>query len=91
MVELNFYSIGGNMRKTTILLAALLAMASSSRAVNLGVYDFNRTFGSSNTQAFEHVFISWVRYKPGTVDSAMHQAQSQNRWLLLSLRLPELL
>jgi cellulose synthase (UDP-forming) len=73
------------MRGTTILFAALFAMASSSRAVNLGVYDFNRTFGSSNTQAFEHVFISWVRYKTGAVYKAMHQAQGRNRWLLLSL------
>jgi len=73
------------MRETTILLAALFAMASSSGAVNLGVYDFNRTFRSSNTQAFEHVFISWARYKTGAVYSAMDQAQSQNRWLLLSL------
>src|SRR5271166_3037670 len=73
------------MRETTILLASLFAMASSSGAVNLGVYDFNRTFRSSNTQAFEHVFISWARYKTGAVYSAMDQAQSQNRWLLLSL------
>ena len=73
------------MRETTILLAALFAVASSSRAVNLGVYDFNRTFGSSHTLAFEHVFISWARYKPGAVYSAVVQAQSQNRWLLLSL------
>ena len=73
------------MRESAILLVALFAMASSSRAVNLGFYDFNRTFGGSNTQAFEHVFVSWVRYTTGPVYCAMAQAQSKNRWLLLSL------
>ena len=60
-------------------------MASSGWAVSLGVYDFNRTFVGSNTQAIEHVYISWAGYKSGTVSNAVIQAQSRNRWLLLSL------
>jgi cellulose synthase (UDP-forming) len=56
-----------------------------SHAVDLGVYDFNRTFLNSNTQAIEHVYIGWARYKSGTISNAMTQAQSRNRWLLLSL------
>ena len=71
--------------KPIIIFATLFAMASSGWAVSLGVYDFNRTFVGSNTQAIEHVYISWAGYKSGTVSNAVIQAQSRNRWLLLSL------
>jgi cellulose synthase (UDP-forming) len=71
--------------KPIIILAMLFAMATSGRAVSLGVYDFNHTFIGSNTQAIEHVYVSWAQYKAGTVYNAVIQAQSRKRWLLLSL------
>ena len=80
-----FSRIGGIFNKAIIILATLFATVIVTQAVNLGVYDFNRTFLSSNTQAIEHVYISWARYKSGTVSNAMTQAQGRNRWLLLSL------
>ena len=80
-----FARIRGIFNKAIIILATLFATVIDTQAVNLGVYDFNCTFLSSNRQAIEHVYISWARFKSGTVSNAMTQAQSRSRWLLLSL------
>ena len=80
-----FFSIGRITNKAIVIFATLFATVIASQAVNLGVYDFNRTFLRSNTQAVEHVYISWAKYESGTVSNAMTQAESRNRWLLLSL------
>ena len=71
--------------KPIVTLATLLGTAGSAVPISLGVYDFNRTFCDSNAQAIEHVFTSWRAYKPSAVYEALLQAQSPNRWLLLSL------
>jgi cellulose synthase (UDP-forming) len=81
----NSQSIGEIFNKAIIILVTLFATVIVSQAVDLGVYDFDRTFLSAHTQSIEHVYISWARYKSGVISNAMIQAQSRNRWLLLSL------
>jgi beta-mannanase len=53
--------------------------------MNLGVYDPRGLFRAATNLTYEHVFINWGRYVPGTAYHAVVGASGRGRTLLLTI------
>ncbi len=76
------------LKKQIMILFAGLFLAYSSfvnAAVNIGVYDYNKTFTTATDLTYDEYFVSWANFKPGSLTALCNASKAKNRWPVVSV------
>jgi beta-mannanase len=74
--------------QTIIILAAGLLMAFSSgvkAVVNIGVYDYDKTFTTATDLTYDEYFVSWANFKPSSLTALCNASKAKKRWPVVSV------
>ena len=74
-------------KKIIILAAGLFTIFSPAidAAVNIGVYDYNKTFTTANDLTYDEYFVSWVNFQPGSLTALCNSSKAKNRWPIITV------
>ena len=79
---------GKHMNKKIMILAAGLFTIFSpavNAAVNIGVYDYNKTFTTATDLSYDEYFVSWVNFQPGSLTALCDSSKARNRWPIVTV------